>query len=552
MDPAQNEFTMTMPSRFAKRRGGSRGSHADRVRNDKLEDVLRQRGVDEAWNHLEEMQLRGATTSKFTVSRMLAKTIADDCVRRRPGRVYRAISLVEKFIEIQPKDIDEVLFNALLDTCCRLKNLTRLESTVQRMSELNISPSPVTLGILVKAYGQTGDMQKVLQVWNDMKDLHKQANAVTFGCMLDACVRCGNLQKAVEVFGEMKETGRHRNTILYTTLIKGYGLEKNLECALELFKEMPSEGVQRNTITFNSLIDVCIKCGDLFMAEAILREMTESTSTVEPDLITFSTLLKGYCQFAELDKALQVLEAIKIRGLHCDELVYNTLMDGCVKVNDIALGLGLFEEMIRNGLRPSAITHSILERLHQRAGCHDGKISEAIAQLYGHYGFVHSSQGDRSANCAPDELGSTSKWKPRLRRKRGGQCTKKAQAGISLSPQSADIPTQVRTNDTSTFDLQECTANGQINQGDVIFDHTNEPSICVDGQMQHGSEVPSAVACAPLFNVVWCSPTIGADQHTLNPTPVLKFAPATRVAQMHGLQAMPFVEPVWPLRLGGA
>merc|ERR1712217_226590 len=108
--------------------------------------------------------------------------------------------------------------------------------------------------------------------------------------------------------------------------------------------------------------------------------MTAPESSLEPDLITFSTLLKGYCHFGDLDKALQVAEAIKARGLRCDELVYNSLMDGCVKANDINAGVGLFEEMIQNRMQPSTITHSILVRLHQRAGYQDNA-AEAVAQL---------------------------------------------------------------------------------------------------------------------------------------------------------------------------
>merc|ERR1719157_378971 len=106
---------------------------------------MRRKGVDEAWTVLEEMQRRGASTDKFTVSRMLMKTVGDGRCRMNPTRVYRGIELVERFIEMQPKDVDEVLFNALLDTCCRLKDLTRLEATMQRMRDLKVSPSPVTL-----------------------------------------------------------------------------------------------------------------------------------------------------------------------------------------------------------------------------------------------------------------------------------------------------------------------------------------------------------------------------------------------------------------------
>ena len=125
---------------------------------------MRRKGVDKAWTALEDMQRQGISTDNFTVSRMLMKTVDDGRNRWNPARVYRGIALVEKFIDLQPKDVDEVLFNALLDTCCKLKDLSRLEATVQRMKELKVSPSPVTLGILVKTHGQAGDLQKVLQV----------------------------------------------------------------------------------------------------------------------------------------------------------------------------------------------------------------------------------------------------------------------------------------------------------------------------------------------------------------------------------------------------
>merc|ERR1719506_2605590 len=236
-----------------------------------LEDLVRRRGVEEAWNVLEDMQRQGVMTDKFTVSRLLMKTVGDSRSRLNPARVYRGITLVERFIEMQPKDVDEVLFNALLDTCCRLKDLNRVESTVQRMRDLKVQPSPVTLGILVKTYGQAGDLQKVLQVWSEMEKQRGQANAVTYGCMIDACVKCGHLEKAVEIFKGMRTVGKHRNTILYTTLIKGYGLEKALPEALALFREMPGEEVPYNTITYNSIIDACIKCGDLATAEQLLR-----------------------------------------------------------------------------------------------------------------------------------------------------------------------------------------------------------------------------------------------------------------------------------------
>lgn len=377
-----------------------------------LEELMRRQGVDDAWATLEDMQNQGLATDRFTVSRMLMKTVCDGRNRPNPSKVYRGIALVERFIQIQPEEADEVLFNALLDTCCRIKDLARLEQTVHRMKELQIYPSHVTLGILVKAYGQAGDISRVLKVWEEMEDQRRQANAVTYGCMIDACVKCGHMDKAMEIFHDMKRRRKHRNTILYTTLIKGYGLEKDLRNALMLFREMKEEGVPYNTITYNSIIDACIKCSDVQIAEELLREMMSQGNSLEPDLITYSTLLKGYCHVGDLDKALQVAETIKACGLKCDELVYNTLMDGCVKANDLSAGIGLFAEMTQAGMKPSSITHSILVRLYQRNG-YRGDCFDAVAQLYQHHGLERP-------NAAMERAGKGSN-NGRRERGRGGQ-----------------------------------------------------------------------------------------------------------------------------------
>lgn len=381
------------PGRGARGRGGDHSSK-NRGPASALEELMRRKGPDEAWNALEEMLKEGKTTDKYTVSRMLMKTVGVGHSRMDHARAYRGIGLVEKFIEMQPKDVDEVLFNALLDTCCRLKDLNRLESLVKWMHELQVKPSPITLGILVKTYGQAGDLPKVLKAWDELEEQRGQANSVTYGCMLDACVKCGNLEKAVEVFENLRQTGKHRNTILYATMIKGYGMEKQLDKALELFNEMPSEGVEYNIITFNSILEACVKCGNVQAAEGLLQQMMSPESTLQPDLISFSTLIKGYCQSGEIDKALSFAESLRARGLSCDELVYNTLMDGCVKVGDLTTGIGLFEEMVQLGLRPSAITSSILGRLYQRAGYEDCA-NEKVNELYMQFGVERPVGGDR-------------------------------------------------------------------------------------------------------------------------------------------------------------
>eukprot|EP00930_Biecheleria_cincta_P032870 TRINITY_DN22776_c0_g1_i1.p1 TRINITY_DN22776_c0_g1~~TRINITY_DN22776_c0_g1_i1.p1 ORF type:complete len:666 (+),score=139.02 TRINITY_DN22776_c0_g1_i1:265-1998(+) len=321
---------------------------------------------------------------------MLMRTLADGRRHWDVAKINRSVALVEQFVSLQPAEADEVLFNAILDTHSRTKDVPKLEATFQHMKELGVEPSHVTLGILVKAYGQVCDFKQVLALWDEMAEQREQANAVTYGCMINACVKCSQTSKALEIFREMQKKNKQCNTILYTTLIKGYGNEKDADTAIMLFREMKDAGVPYNTIAYNSIIDVCIKCGEISKGEDFFREIICDGSSVQPDLITYSTLLKGYCQAGDLDKALQVAATIKASGMQCDELVYNTLMDGCVKANDLSAGVGLFAEMAQAGMKPSAITHSIFLRLYQRNG-YKGNAMDAVAQLYQHHGLEKPS-----------------------------------------------------------------------------------------------------------------------------------------------------------------
>jgi len=366
------------------------GRNSTRAPSSALESCLRNQGVEEAWQLLEVLLQadavslaanRLAASDKYTLSQMLSKSDA----RNMP----RAIMLTNTFIESWASDVDEGLFNALLDACCQVNDVPQLEATMDQMRRLRVEPSAVTLGILVKAYGRSRQLAKVMAVWNEMVPQRKQANAVTYGCMLDSCVKCGDLKSALQVFEDVKREGKHRNTVLYTTLIKGCSKQKDLQSAMALFREMKQEFVPYNTITYNSIIDVCVNCGAVHLAEGIFQQMIHEESQTRgssPDLITFSTLLKGYCQAGELDKAFMVLEAIRERGLPCDELVFNTLIDGCVKIGDLTAGLGLFEEMLGDGARPSTITHSILLKLYRCAG-YGHHSAEAVAVLYQHHGL---------------------------------------------------------------------------------------------------------------------------------------------------------------------
>merc|ERR1719409_2438583 len=317
---------------------------------------------EKGWKLLEQMMKQGVMADKYSVS-LLLKNITE---KTEKTKTKRGLELVEKYIDLQRGDADDILFNSLLDACCRVRDIPRLERMLAKMRQFDVKPSPATFGTLLKAYGQRVDQTNVFRVWNDMKAAEIGINTVTYGCMLDACVKCGQYEKAEEVFNELREAGQHRNTILFSTMIKSYSKQKKLRKALKAMEEMDTEGVPLNCVTFNSLIDAAIRCRDLPSATKLLEQM--KNAGIAPDLITYSTLIKGFCDQGDIDVALNLLQHLKQQNMKCDEILYNSLLEGCVKSNQSQRGLDLFQEMIRDRVPVSNITFSIMVKIYANAG----------------------------------------------------------------------------------------------------------------------------------------------------------------------------------------
>merc|ERR1719399_42879 len=252
---------------------------------------------EKGWHLLATMMKLGITADKYSVS-LLLKNVTDKMDKHK---VKRGIELVEKYIEMQREDADDILFNSLLDACCRVKDVSRLERTLQKMKQFDVKPSPATFGTLLKAYGQKNDINSVVRVWTDMKTADVGINTVTYGCMLDACVKCGNYEKAEDVFAEMKGAGMHRNTIPYSTLIKGFCDQGNIHVAISLLQRLKTQNMKCDEILYNSLLEGCVKASEVAKGVELFQEMV--MDKVPMSNITFSIMVKLYAQAGRLDQA---------------------------------------------------------------------------------------------------------------------------------------------------------------------------------------------------------------------------------------------------------
>lgn len=79
-------------------------------------------------------------------------------------------------------------------------------------------------------------------------------------------------------------------------------------------------------------------------------------------------MLKGHCQNGNMETAFSILEEMKKdANLRPDEIMYNSLLDGCAQNSLVDEGLNLLDNMQSEGVKPSNFTLSILVKLMNRA-----------------------------------------------------------------------------------------------------------------------------------------------------------------------------------------
>merc|ERR1719248_491886 len=124
------------------------------------------------------------------------------------------------------------------------------------------------------------------------------------------------------------------------------------------------------------MIDACARNSHMHRVPTLLEDMEKQG--IEPNVITYSTILKGHCQAGDVEMGFKVLQKMREETkLMPDEIMYNSLLDGCARSVMYDRGMAVVEDMQKAGVRPSNFTLSILVELASRAS----QLDKAFARM---------------------------------------------------------------------------------------------------------------------------------------------------------------------------
>lgn len=267
---------------------------------------------------------------------------------------------------------DEALLVAMVDACVRTgsMNLLTRKRAEDMMKARIVKLTSQTYGAMIKAYGQHGEIEEVWNLWNEMMAKGIEVTCVTFGCVIEALVVTGGWQEAWQLVNMTWADDSHQHlvtTVTYSILLKAVASSRLIAETMVLYEEMRARQLRPNSITYNTILNAFAQSGAMDRVPALLDDMRGTVPPVEPDLVTYSTLVKGYCASGDLDRGLKILSQMTRDTEHApDEVMYNSLFDGCAKEQRLDDALRLLEDMKGRKIAPSNYTLTLLIKLMGR------------------------------------------------------------------------------------------------------------------------------------------------------------------------------------------
>ena len=198
------------------------------------------------------------------------------------------------------------------------------------MQGIGQHPNVQTYAILLDGLCKNLHFLKAMTLFQAMEDKKLYLNIVIYNILIDGTCLVEKLTTARELFNSFSIKGFQANVWTYTIVIKGLCKEGLLNKASELFEKMEENGCSPNHVTYNKIIQDSLQHNETSWVVQDLQMMVDkdisSNATIatilidlssmnqadktlqEPDTITYSSLIDGYCLQNRMNRAIKVFD----------------------------------------------------------------------------------------------------------------------------------------------------------------------------------------------------------------------------------------------------
>jgi len=268
----------------------------------------------------------------------------------------------------RPADV----FNVLVQCAGRLGRPELVGGFLDDMVSARIDRSLGFYESAMKMLASKKCYKEALSVCTRLEADGLEPSPVTLSCLINFAVESGESDRAIGFFNRLASTGMP-SIRAYMTILRVHSRRHDWSRSIALLRDMQERQCLIDTLVLNIVLATGVAAGQLDATVAVLKEFSQIKIA---DVISCNTVMKGFAQQKEIEKAIQLLDEMCKMGLKPNAITFNTVIDAAVRSSCIADAWRVLARMRDAGLAPDKFTCTTLMK-----GLQDGATSEQLTVI---------------------------------------------------------------------------------------------------------------------------------------------------------------------------
>ncbi|KAJ7532326.1 hypothetical protein O6H91_14G083400 [Diphasiastrum complanatum] len=226
--------------------------------------------------------------------------------------------------------------SALVDMYCKCGGVLEARQVFDTLPAKNL----VVWNTMITGYNQHGYHEQALQLFKELQEVGMGPDLITNASILKASANLDDIDQVRLIHDQLQKTGAEMDISIGSTLINSYAKCGSLNEALHVFMSLSRASVP----SWNAMIGAYVKHGLGGKAIALFEKMVKDR--VEPDAVTFVSILKACGSIAAIDYGKLIHAKVREKGLDGNTFVGNALLDMYAKCGSLDEARRVFENLV--------------------------------------------------------------------------------------------------------------------------------------------------------------------------------------------------------------